>query len=106
MSDDKKTDRPVRPTVASKVADDLAALLARPRRTAAQQQAFDPHAALNAHWDATKALSVLNVFVASGLNPIGEQELTAFMRRYWLPVRSEEHTSELQSLRHLVCRLL
>src|SRR5262245_64267089 len=23
-----------------------------------------------------------------------------------LPVRSEEHTSELQSLRHLVCRLL
>src|SRR5437899_9309542 len=24
----------------------------------------------------------------------------------WLPSRSEEHTSELQSLRHLVCRLL
>src|SRR5262245_12248753 len=24
----------------------------------------------------------------------------------WLPIRSEEHTSELQSLRHLVCRLL
>src|SRR5205814_9173857 len=24
----------------------------------------------------------------------------------FLPVRSEEHTSELQSLRHLVCRLL
>src|SRR5258705_7350114 len=24
----------------------------------------------------------------------------------WLPTRSEEHTSELQSLRHLVCRLL
>src|SRR5205814_6280102 len=24
----------------------------------------------------------------------------------WLMVRSEEHTSELQSLRHLVCRLL
>src|ERR1039458_9705992 len=23
-----------------------------------------------------------------------------------LPIRSEEHTSELQSLRHLVCRLL
>src|SRR5437899_7445680 len=25
---------------------------------------------------------------------------------YVVPVRSEEHTSELQSLRHLVCRLL
>src|ERR1039458_8829298 len=24
----------------------------------------------------------------------------------WMPPRSEEHTSELQSLRHLVCRLL
>src|ERR1035438_1865810 len=24
----------------------------------------------------------------------------------WIPCRSEEHTSELQSLRHLVCRLL
>src|SRR5258705_4123583 len=32
-----------------------------------------------------------------------------FSRRYFLKqggVRSEEHTSELQSLRHLVCRLL
>src|SRR5262245_62760952 len=26
--------------------------------------------------------------------------------RRWFSVRSEEHTSELQSLRHLVCRLL
>src|SRR5262245_47336012 len=26
--------------------------------------------------------------------------------RYAVPLRSEEHTSELQSLRHLVCRLL
>src|ERR1039458_9804859 len=26
--------------------------------------------------------------------------------RSWIEVRSEEHTSELQSLRHLVCRLL
>src|ERR1039458_6349343 len=26
--------------------------------------------------------------------------------RFWLTFRSEEHTSELQSLRHLVCRLL
>src|SRR5205814_9310705 len=27
-------------------------------------------------------------------------------RRFYEPKRSEEHTSELQSLRHLVCRLL
>src|SRR5947199_3283906 len=27
-------------------------------------------------------------------------------RRAWRGARSEEHTSELQSLRHLVCRLL
>src|SRR5258705_6176028 len=27
-------------------------------------------------------------------------------RRHWSDDRSEEHTSELQSLRHLVCRLL
>src|SRR5258705_4243130 len=30
----------------------------------------------------------------------------AFGRRLSLSARSEEHTSELQSLRHLVCRLL
>src|ERR1039458_3689495 len=29
-----------------------------------------------------------------------------YRRRYGRVVRSEEHTSELQSLRHLVCRLL
>src|SRR5947199_2398609 len=28
------------------------------------------------------------------------------LQRFDWPVRSEEHTSELQSLRHLVCRLL
>src|SRR5262245_48520776 len=30
----------------------------------------------------------------------------AYRRAHDVPVRSEEHTSELQSLRHLVCRLL
>src|SRR5205814_8882598 len=30
----------------------------------------------------------------------------AHVTRAWLPARSEEHTSDLQSLRHLVCRLL
>src|SRR5258705_2375931 len=30
----------------------------------------------------------------------------AYFSRNWNDMRSEEHTSELQSLRHLVCRLL
>src|SRR5262245_28266789 len=33
-------------------------------------------------------------------------DLVAGPSGYGLPLRSEEHTSELQSLRHLVCRLL
>src|SRR5262245_23537618 len=36
---------------------------------------------------------------AAGFIPIGRTNMTEF-------ARSEEHTSELQSLRHLVCRLL
>src|SRR5437899_10137175 len=40
--------------------------------------------------------------------PLGNvQDLVwAYNRRVDLVLRSEEHTSELQSLRHLVCRLL
>src|SRR5437899_8168948 len=34
------------------------------------------------------------------------KRLREFFRRNSLAPRSEEHTSELQSLRHLVCRLL
>src|SRR5882724_12853766 len=42
----------------------------------------------------------------SGRSPRGSGPLPT-SRRPWLAVlRSEEHTSELQSLRHLVCRLL
>src|SRR5437899_7290725 len=37
-----------------------------------------------------------------GVPPLKGEELASFEKR----VRSEEHTSELQSLRHLVCRLL
>src|SRR5437899_6326657 len=33
-------------------------------------------------------------------------EYTRYLYLHGLSVRSEEHTSELQSLRHLVCRLL
>src|SRR5437899_8067241 len=40
--------------------------------------------------------------------PRAARPLAAKTRGAWavLPARSEEHTSELQSLRHLVCRLL
>src|SRR5262245_64266448 len=43
--------------------------------------------------------------------PVGQQALAvahanAGGRGHWMQRRSEEHTSELQSLRHLVCRLL
>src|ERR1039458_3286750 len=37
-----------------------------------------------------------------GLDPAGKWP----SHGEWLKLRSEEHTSELQSLRHLVCRLL
>src|SRR5690625_5729685 len=37
---------------------------------------------------------------------IDEQLQKALSRKVWLPSRSEEHTSELQSRGHLVCRLL
>src|SRR5262245_62947731 len=48
-------------------------------------------------------------------SPIATGSSRSSVRRYsfpfavyaqWAPSRSEEHTSELQSLRHLVCRLL
>src|SRR5262245_28045018 len=54
--------------------------------------------------DAARALpGVIAVFTgkdAAGLNPIPHRPTPGS------PPRSEEHTSELQSLRHLVCRLL
>src|SRR5947199_6714188 len=37
---------------------------------------------------------------------IRESDVPALQRGLTIPPRSEEHTSELQSLRHLVCRLL
>src|SRR5205814_10359083 len=38
--------------------------------------------------------------------PIGYEEFAMQSQRFLIGSRSEEHTSELQSLRHLVCRLL
>src|SRR5690625_6639507 len=54
------------------------------------------------------------IFVGGGKNfkiigpvvPGGSISLTSFFRKQFFDVRSEEHTSELQSRGHLVCRLL
>src|SRR5258705_8889460 len=46
-----------------------------------------------------EAVEVPEVMEPSTLRKLADSELT-------VPSRSEEHTSELQSLRHLVCRLL
>src|SRR3712207_8159327 len=43
-------------------------------------------------------------FAGSMLSPI--DELLDFDLKYFLGIRSEEHTSELQSRQYLVCRLL
>src|ERR1035438_10676716 len=40
------------------------------------------------------------------LSPLGHQPMQDPHTGNWIVYRSEEHTSELQSLRHLVCRLL
>src|SRR5205814_9211773 len=66
------------------------------------------------------AVSTLPVFSSTTLNcgaPLGRADVGASAPLYsiatglpfrsrWTVSRSEEHTSELQSLRHLVCRLL
>src|ERR1035441_10949938 len=56
---------------------------------------------LNLRHDVHSARDLAGVLLApkahGNMRPLGENA-------YWL--RSEEHTSELQSLRHLVCRLL
>src|SRR5262245_66588846 len=41
-----------------------------------------------------------------GKSDVRPQRISAMSNPTSVPVRSEEHTSELQSLRHLVCRLL
>src|SRR5262245_64953215 len=49
-----------------------------------------------------RALRILPTALTAGI----AVATAAIVARKLLPNRSEEHTSELQSLRHLVCRLL
>src|ERR1035441_7619140 len=73
----------------------------------------DPHSILGAHPGpggvTVRALRPLAATVTAVL-PDGRRFPMAHVYQgvfaATLPVRSEEHTSELQSLRHLVCRLL
>src|SRR5438045_5570124 len=53
------------------------------------------------HYFVTQRIPEIGVRMAFGA--CGKDIVSLFMRR---AMRSEEHTSELQSLRHLVCRLL
>src|ERR1035441_1175611 len=50
------------------------------------------------------ALSEIGTPIAAGKNPV--RLVATPSGRFIYVIRSEEHTSELQSLRHLVCRLL
>src|SRR6266404_6501558 len=60
-------------------------------------------------WGACLLLLVANtVNVGADLGGMAEamQMVSGISSYFWLPLRSEEHTSELQSLAYLVCRLL
>src|SRR2546425_2724319 len=56
----------------------------------------------------TMAQYLLSVHTVKGeaREPMSEEEMRQFMERVGVLERSEEHTSELQSLAYLVCRLL
>src|SRR5690554_7357796 len=56
--------------------------------------------------DAAKAAAAVTVDVGSGDDPKGREGLAHFLEHMLFLGRSEEHTSELQSRPHLVCRLL
>src|SRR5258705_8906053 len=54
-----------------------------------------------------RSIVLLFGLAMGGCIPGGESQLDEEREPHFLhPIRSEEHTSELQSLRHLVCRLL
>src|SRR5262245_2395196 len=54
----------------------------------------------------TERLASLTLVDAAGIHVPGVEQIDTFLRTDEQRIRSEEHTSELQSLRHLVCRLL
>src|ERR1035441_5897213 len=54
-------------------------------------------------WDELQAVNCVETVGQQKLNPNGKP---MFRQQTDFDYRSEEHTSELQSLRHLVCRLL
>src|SRR5947199_7582447 len=57
--------------------------------------------------DASRGLSKFGWFSALNISARNcRLNLSVNSKRLPIPKRSEEHTSELQSLRHLVCRLL
>src|SRR3989441_1194125 len=59
-------------------------------------------------WTDTSASTILSFFEKDRLDTIEVRAASSLVRRYLLTFdyRSEEHTSELQSLAYLVCRLL
>src|SRR2546429_3255959 len=54
--------------------------------------------------DLTEQNAVPLIVLSSAREPV--EAVNSILRRAGQPVRSEEHTSELQSRLHLVCRLL
>src|SRR3712207_7631227 len=68
------------------------------------------HLSVAAHHLDPRPLELLAVLLGAGCLPGGLVEivvpLTLDHLAYWQDLRSEEHTSELQSRQYLVCRLL
>src|SRR5438045_7152011 len=52
------------------------------------------------------SLNSFNKIAFIAQSDFGVSDVRHHASRYFMNLRSEEHTSELQSLRHLVCRLL
>src|SRR2546423_5298140 len=77
------------------------------RHAAARAHRAPVHAAARLRADDARTLAA-PAATTLGVRPVGSADLCAGARRSApaLPARSEEHTSELQSLAYLVCRLL
>src|SRR5437899_9519239 len=80
-----------------------------PRRTAAQAPSAPIRIGSNV-WVGFDACVLPGVSIGDGAvigaRSVVAADVTYQFLHYLLGLRSEEHTSELQSLRHLVCRLL